>query len=207
MSDETNNPHEARTRAGQITEEAAAAALGFPVQNWEKYRFVSFIGEGGMGRVYKALDPRLNRHVALKFIRGDDPAALGRFTREARAQARVEHEHVCKVYETGDVEGRMYIAMQYIDGLTLSALRDQLTLEQKVKLLKEAAEGIQAAHRLGLIHRDIKPGNIMVEKTEEGWHPYVLDFGLARETQAAGITVSGAAGASMGGHQPDGSAC
>ena len=200
MSDEAENPHEAKTNRGAVTHESATmtpgqpatTSSGFPVSNWERYEFVSFIGEGGMGRVYKALDPKLNRHVALKFIRGEDPVALERFVREARVQARIEQDFICKVYETGEVEGRMYIAMQYIEGQTLTRMRDELTLEQKVKLIKESAEGIQAAHRLGLIHRDIKPGNIMVEKTEDGWHPYVLDFGLARETQAAGITVTGA---------------
>ena len=201
MSDERENPHEAKTRAGESGPHerpttaptgAGPASAEFPVPDWDRYRFIAFIGEGGMGRVYKALDPKLNRHVALKFLRGDDPAGVERFAREARAQAQIEHDHVCKVYETGEIEGRLYIAMQYIDGLTLTRLRDQLTLEQKVKLIEECAEGIQAAHRLGLIHRDIKPGNIMVEKKENGWHPYVLDFGLAREIQAQSITMTGA---------------
>lgn len=200
MSDEAENPHEAQTNRGAVTHESATrspgqpsvSSSGFPVSNWDKYQFDSFIGEGGMGRVYKALDPKLNRYVALKFIRGEDPVALERFVREARVQARIEQDYICKVYETGEVEGRKYIAMQYIEGKTLTRMREELTLEQKVKLIKESAEGIQAAHRLGLIHRDIKPGNIMVEKTEEGWHPYVLDFGLARETQAVGITITGA---------------
>lgn len=162
----------------------------FPVKSWERYKFVAFLGEGGMGRVYKAFDPRLKRFVALKFIRGDDPTILKRFQHEAQSQARIEHENVCKVFDAGEVEGKFYIAMQYIDGMTLSSLRN-LTVDQKVKILLKIAEGLHAAHRFGLIHRDVKPGNIMVEKTEDGFRPYITDFGLVREAAAQGITVTG----------------
>ncbi len=162
----------------------------YPVKSWDRYKFVAFLGEGGMGRVFKAFDPRLKRFVALKFIRGDDPTILKRFQHEAQSQARIEHENVCKVFEAGEVEGKFYIAMQYIDGMTLSALRN-VTLDQKVKILLKIAEGLHAAHRFGLIHRDVKPGNIMVEKTEDGFRPYITDFGLVREAAAQGVTVSG----------------
>src|SRR5262245_14301177 len=207
MSDEERaggnpDPHQERTRVGEDPHESHTHVAGegsgsggapeFPVVNWDRYQFISYIGEGGMGRVYRALDPQLGREVALKFIRGDDRDALERFVREARAQAKINHDHVCKIYETGEVQGKRYIAMQYIDGQTLSRLRDKLTLEQKIKLMQEVAEGIQAAHRIGLIHRDVKPGNIMLEKLDEGWHPYVLSFVLERETQAQGSTVTGA---------------
>ncbi len=162
----------------------------YPVKSWERYKFVAFLGEGGMGRVFKAFDPRLKRFVALKFIRGDDPTILKRFQQEAQSQARIEHENVCKVFEAGEVEGKFYIAMQYIDGVTLSSLRN-VTLDQKVKILLKIAEGLHAAHRFGLIHRDVKPGNIMVEKTEDGFRPYITDFGLVREAAAQGVTVTG----------------
>ena len=162
----------------------------YPVKTWDRYKFVAFLGEGGMGRVYKAFDPRLKRFVALKFIRGDDPTILKRFQHEAQSQARIEHENVCKVFEAGEVEGKFYIAMQYIDGCTLNTLAN-LDLDQKVKILLKVAEGLHAAHRFGLIHRDVKPGNIMVEKTEDGWRPYVTDFGLVREAAAQGVTVTG----------------
>ena len=169
----------------------ASAGRGFPVKDWDRYQFIEFIGEGGMGRVYKALDPNLHRHVAIKFIRGDDPQLSQRFLQEARAQAKVEHEHICKIYEVGEVDGKLYIAMQYIQGKTLAQLKDELTIEQKVKAMKEVAEAVHAAHRIGLIHRDIKPANVMMEKKEEFWHPYVMDFGLAKEMDAAGLTQSG----------------
>ena len=185
-----NDPHEANTNVPGASSERATPE--FPVSDWDRYKFIAYVGEGGMGRVYRAMDLQLGREVALKFIRGDEGDALERFVREARAQARLNHDHICKIYETGEVDGKRYIAMQYIDGLTLSRVRDKLMPEQKVKLMQEVCEGIQAAHRIGLIHRDIKPGNIMVEKSEDGWHPYVLDFGLARETQAQGITMTGA---------------
>lgn len=179
--------HQQATLGGVAAEETAQ---DFPVRSWERYKFVAFLGEGGMGRVYKAFDPRLKRFVALKFIRGDDPTILKRFQQEAQSQARIEHENVCKVFDAGEVEGKFYIAMQYIDGVTLSSLQ-HVSLEQKVKIILKVAEGLHAAHRFGLIHRDVKPGNIMVEKTEDGWRPYVTDFGLVREAAAQGVTVTG----------------
>ncbi len=166
----------------------------FPIKNWSRYRFISYIGEGGMGRVYKAEDARLGRIVALKFLRSDDPALIQRFLREARAQASVGHENVCNVFEAGEIEGRQYIAMQFIEGKTLSQISSEMTLEQKVKLMKDAAEGLHAAHRLGMIHRDIKPGNIMVERRDDGsFRPYVLDFGLVREIQSDAFGLTGTA--------------
>src|SRR5262249_51780686 len=88
----------------------------FPVPSWDRYEPGEFIGEGGMGRVYKALDPRLRRYVALKFLRSDDPDKVRRFIREARTQASIDHAHICKVHEVGEVEGMPYIAMAYIEG-------------------------------------------------------------------------------------------
>lgn len=155
----------------------------FPVANWSRYQFVQFLGSGGMARVYKAFDPVLKRHIALKFIHGNNPQLSQRFLREAQAQARVDHENVCKIYEEGEVQGKLYIAMQFIDGQTLDRLRETLTVEEKVAVIRDVAEGIHTAHRLGLIHRDIKPGNVMVEHREKGYHPYVMDFGLARATE------------------------
>lgn len=165
----------------------------FPVPDWEKYKFISYIGHGGMGRVFLAEDIKLKRNVALKFLRGDDPGMSQRFLREAQTQAGIEHPNVCKVYEAGEVAGKLYIAMQHIHGETLAKLHSGMNLEEKVKVLHDVAQGVHAAHRTGLIHRDIKPGNIMLERAEDGdWHPYILDFGLAREIDAEGMTVTGA---------------
>lgn len=171
---------------------ARSPETSFPVKDWDRYQFISFLGEGGMGRVYKAFDPALKRFVALKFIRGDDPELTQRFLNEAQAQARVEHENVCKIYEVGEASGRPYIAMQYIEGSPFQDLYGDLGLEQKVKIMQQVSEGLNAAHKIGLIHRDIKPGNIMVQRTEDGMlKPYLMDFGLAREAEAKGMTMTG----------------
>jgi eukaryotic-like serine/threonine-protein kinase len=164
----------------------------FPVPAWDRYLSVRFLGQGGMGQVFLAVDPRLRREVAIKFVRGDNPEHVRRLIAEARTQARVNHEHVCKVHEVGDVEGRVYIAMQYIDGKPLGALAGELAMEQKVMLVRAAAEGLHEAHRAGIIHRDVKPSNIMVERGDDGeLEPYVMDFGLARSVQEDNATLSG----------------
>lgn len=166
----------------------------FPLPGWDHFEPVAFLGEGGMGRVFKARDPRLNRLVALKFIRGEDEDLLRRFQVEAKSQALIEHPHVCKVYEVGEVEGQAYIAMQFILGRSLDEARADLNLEEKVNIMLEVAEAIHAAHRQGIIHRDLKPANIMLERTEQGrWWPYVMDFGLARGSDGAGMTMTGVA--------------
>lgn len=157
-----------------------------------RYQDLEFIGEGGMARVYKGYDPVLGRTVALKFIRGEDPLLAERLVQEARAHARIEHENICRVYEAGEIDGKKYIAMQYIDGQSLKAANPELNIEQKVKILAQVSHAMHAAHRTGLIHRDIKPANIMLERNEDGeWVPYVLDFGLARQMQAPGLTATG----------------
>jgi serine/threonine-protein kinase len=145
-----------------------------------------------MGRVYKVFDPALRRYIALKFIRDEDHRLIRRFFREAQAQARIDHEFVCKVYDVGEVEGLPYIAMQYIDGKSLKDAAHQLTLDQKVTIVRQVAHALYAAHRMGIIHRDIKPSNIMVEQRDDGsYHPYLMDFGLAREIAQAGETATG----------------
>jgi tRNA A-37 threonylcarbamoyl transferase component Bud32 len=165
----------------------------FPVPGWDRYEFVDFIGRGGMGDVFKARDPRLGRYVALKFLRRDDPEQVKRFLREAKVQAKVEHENLCPVYEVGDAMGHSYIAMQYVSGGSIKEIADLVDLRQKVEIMVDVADALHAAHQAGLIHRDIKPGNILVEPTAEGtWHPYVVDFGIAREVDTPHeLTVSG----------------
>ncbi len=157
-----------------------------------RYQHLQHVGSGGMATVFKAHDPTLGRTVALKLIRGDDPALAQRLLLEAKAQAKIEHEHVCRVYEAGLEGQRHYIAMQYVDGRTLRDLDPGLSLEQKLQIMRDVALGVHAAHRVGFVHRDLKPSNIMVERTEDGrWFPYVMDFGLAREFDAPGLTVTG----------------
>jgi len=155
---------------------------GFPVPGWDRYEPIHLLGQGGMGRVFLVRDLRLDREVAIKFVRHDDAELARRVIGEARAQARVDDARVCKVYEVGEVRGRVYIAMQHIDGRPLSALFDELTFEQKAIVMRGAALGVAEAHRVGLIHRDLKPSNIMVERGVDGeLRPFVMDFGLARD--------------------------
>lgn len=165
----------------------------YPVVDWDKYEFLSILGRGGMGAVYKARDRRLNRLVALKFILGDDPALVQRFLQEAHAQARLDHPNLCRVYEVGQVEGKPYIAMQFISGQPLDRACTEMSLHQKVELIRDAALALHEAHRAGIIHRDIKPANIMVERNADGsYRPIVMDFGLARESgENKGLTQTG----------------
>ena len=129
----------------------------FPVTNWERYEFLALLGQGGMGAVYKARDKRLGRIVALKFIRSGDDRMVMRFQQEARAQARIDHPHVCKVYEVGEVDGKTYIAMQFVDGQSLDRGYVTLSLTQKVVVMRQVAQAMHEAHRLGIIHRGLIP--------------------------------------------------
>jgi serine/threonine-protein kinase len=153
-----------------------------------RYVQLRLIGRGGMARVYRGFDPTLGRTVALKLL--DEESE--RLMLEARSQARVEHENVCKVFEVGEVEGKEYICMQYVEGKTLIDAAREMNLSEKVEVMRKIADAVHAAHKQDLVHRDIKPGNIMLEKTESGsWKPYILDFGLARMQTAPGITQKG----------------
>lgn len=169
----------------------SATNLESSFPQWTRYQVFHCLGAGATSRVYEAVDPSLNRRVALKFILGEDSATEKRFVREAHAQAQIEHAHVCKIYEVGNFSGKHYIAMQLIAGEMLGTASQKMTLEQRVLVMQQVAQAIHAAHIKGVIHRDIKPANIMIEKTESGWHPYVLDFGLARETAVEGVTMTG----------------
>jgi tetratricopeptide (TPR) repeat protein len=157
-----------------------------------RYEVGRLLGQGGMAEVYRAFDPTLNRAVALKFLRETDRDHLARFLREARAQALVGNDHICDVYEAGVIDGRPFIAMRCIDGVTLAEAAPRMSIDEKVAVIAEVAEAVHAAHRTGLVHRDLKPNNIMVEaRPEGGWHPWVLDFGLARDASMDTMTTIG----------------
>lgn len=175
-----------------VTEATERSGARWSGRTCGRYQILELLGEGGMGQVYRAHDTVLNRSLALKLLPSADPRLVARFLLEARAQARVEHEHICKVYETGELEGTPYIAMQLVAGRTLAAAFEEMSLEAKVLVMMHVADAVHAAHRHGLIHRDLKPGNIMVEQAEDGrWLPYVMDFGLAREVGGPGMTTTG----------------
>lgn len=149
------------------------------------------IGQGAMGRVYRAWDSERDRFVAIKYLLVNDPGHVKRLQREASAQSSLDHPNVCKVYEIGEEDGRHFIAMQYVDGRPLNALLGELTLRQRIELLATVVAAIHTAHRKGLIHRDLKPANIMVEESDDGLKPYVMDFGLARSVSDETLTVQG----------------
>ncbi len=157
--------------------------FGDPAPGWDRYAIIDFIGEGGMGVVYRAIDRQLHRTVAIKFLRSRDPAEVAQFQCEAQAQASIDHENVCRVFEVGEVDGRGYLAMQFIDGETLRNPSTEFDIEEKLEVMEQVARAVQAAHAGGVIHRDLKPGNVMVERRDDGrLHAYVLDFGIAHDS-------------------------
>ncbi|HCS51551.1 MAG TPA: hypothetical protein DIW81_08145 [Planctomycetaceae bacterium] len=172
----TSSAETLRPGAGQRTDPAPQADFG-------RYRLIRQLGNGAMGAVYLAEDTHLGRQVALKIPRGtgtEGPEFLQRFTREARAAAQLEHPNLCRIYDAGDVNGTPFISMEYIDGPPLSqcvGVADYLDQRRIAEIVSEIAAGLQVAHTRGILHRDVKSGNVLMKNGEI---PCVTDFGLAR---------------------------
>jgi tetratricopeptide (TPR) repeat protein/predicted Ser/Thr protein kinase len=182
-----------RSRPTQGT--AASVTLPEGLEIGRRYRVQHLLGEGGMGAVYRVHDAELDRDVAMKLIRSDiaeRPAALERFKREIQLSSKVTHKNVLRVYDLGEADGIRFLTMQFVEGEDLSIIlrrRERLPVRRLVVLFRQILEGLRAAHEQGVIHRDLKPQNIMVDAAD---NLYVTDFGLAKSLEQAGVTQTGA---------------
>jgi serine/threonine protein kinase/WD40 repeat protein len=197
-------PRATTTDAPANSEEAPDLAFLAPAQAPDEigrlggYRVLRLLGSGGMGLVFEAEDEQLRRRVALKVMRPEvacKPTAKSRFLREARLAAALDHDHVVHIYQVGEDRGVPFLTMQFLEGMSLEMLLKRggrLKLAQVLRIGRQIAAGLAAAHERGLIHRDVKPGNVWIEK-EHGGRVKLLDFGLARSLDTGEpLTQSGA---------------
>ncbi|HEY3351054.1 MAG TPA: protein kinase [Thermoanaerobaculia bacterium] len=184
-----------RTPSSSLASFSGLSTLPEGFEIGHRYRVAKLLGRGGMGAVYRCHDLELDRDVALKLIRpeiAEDPATLDRFRREIQLSSRVTHRNVLRVYDLGEVEGIRFLTMQYVDGDDLASLikrEGRLPLPRVLSIFGEICKGLSAAHEQGVVHRDLKPQNIMLDAAGTA---YVTDFGLARSLAGTGMTELGA---------------
>jgi serine/threonine protein kinase/Tfp pilus assembly protein PilF len=159
-----------------------------------RYQVIEELGKGGMGRVYKVNDTEIKEKVALKLLKpeiGSDEKTIERFKSELKIARRVSHKHVCRMHDIGREDEKYFITMEYVEGEDLKSLirkRGNLTDAGAINIAKQVCEGLAEAHRLGVVHRDLKPQNVMIDK---GGHAKIMDFGIARSVDAPGVTQTG----------------
>jgi len=183
-----------KSRIDDLPPEAQALSQD-PSRQLNQYILVKQIGKGGMGTVWKAWDRKLTRWVAIKFLMATEEEDILRFQREAKLAARLRHPNIAPIYEVGEAPGlhpgqtsRHYLAMEFIDGQSMAGT--ELPLRETLEIFIKVAQGVEAAHKGGVVHRDLKPQNVML--TSDRW-PYVMDFGLAKALQTeSSISVAGA---------------
>jgi serine/threonine protein kinase/Flp pilus assembly protein TadD len=160
----------------------------------KRYEIIEELGRGGMGRLYRVIDTKIAQEVALKILRPDisrDPKIIERFSNELKTARRIAHKNVCRMYHLGEEAGTYYIIMEYIPGQDLQSMikmTKQLSVETVLSVAKQICDGLAEAHRLGVVHRDLKPGNIMIDRDGNA---KILDFGIARSLESRGITEAG----------------
>ncbi len=160
----------------------------------KRYEIIEELGRGGMGRLYRVLDTKINQEVALKILHPEisrDQETIDRFSNELRLARQIAHKNVCRMFHLGEHEDSYFIIMEYIPGQDLQSMikmTKQLSTETAISIAKQISEGLAEAHRMGVIHRDLKPGNIMIDRDGNA---RILDFGIARSIESRGMTKSG----------------
>ena len=159
-----------------------------------RYKIIEVLGKGGMGKVYKALDQEINEEVAIKFLKpeiAEDESTIERFRNELKIARRIAHKNVCKMYHLAKEQKTPYITMEYVDGVSLKGFiqkRVRLPEEEAIDIAMQISRGLSEAHELGVVHRDLKPQNIMIDAKG---HVKIMDFGIARSSMARGVTQTG----------------
>jgi tetratricopeptide (TPR) repeat protein/predicted Ser/Thr protein kinase len=159
-----------------------------------RYQIIEELGKGGMGRVYKAHDQEINEEVAIKLLKTEiakDEKTIERFRNELKVARSVSHKHVCRMYDIGKEEEKYFITMEYVSGEDLKSLireKEKIVENEAVRLAKQICEGLVGAHELGIVHRDLKSQNIMVDSRGNA---KIMDFGIARSVEAPGVTATG----------------